>query len=126
VTDAVKAITGTLSDYADVDFNDDVVQVRITHSVALRLRQHTASFHPEPGSIRQLADGSKNALPIFRRKLLRQGCFDPQERHGRREQQVCPPDSDDLANRTKQVSPQRLSSNSKLCWHRAPTVNDPG
>src|SRR5262249_31600585 len=74
--------------YADVDFNFDVVQVRITLSLGLPLRQHTASLHLEPSGIGQLADGTKDARPIFGSALLRQGCFDLQERHGRAQQQV--------------------------------------
>src|SRR5262245_52008199 len=130
--DAVKAISCTLSDYADVDFNHDVVQVRITPFLGLRFRQHTASLDSEPGSIGQLGDGTKDTRPIFGRTLLRQRCFDLQERHGRGQQQVadafhygCPPDFDDLASRTEQ-SPQRLGSNSKLRCHRSPTVYGPG
>jgi hypothetical protein len=76
-------ISCTLSDYAGVNFGHDVVEVRITPSLGLRLRQHTASLDLEPGDIGQLGDGTKDARPIFGRKLLRQGCFDLQERHGR-------------------------------------------
>src|SRR5262249_36401116 len=76
-----------LSDYADVDFNHDVVQVRITPSLGLRFRQHTASLDSEPGSIGQLGDGTKDTRPIFGR-VLRQGCFNLHERHGRGKQRV--------------------------------------
>src|SRR5262249_8502964 len=105
--DAVKAISCTLSDYADVDFDRDVVEVRITPSLGLRFRQHTASLDLEPGGIGQLADGTKDACPILGRKLLRQGCFDLRQRHGRGQQQVadashygCPPDFNGLASRS--------------------------
>src|SRR5262249_5004333 len=73
----------TLSDYADVDFDHHVVQVRITPSLGLRLPQHPTSLDLEPGDIGQLGDGTKDTRPIFGRRLLRQGCFDLQERHGR-------------------------------------------
>ena len=80
IADAVKDISFTLSEYADVDFDQDVVQVRITPSLGLRLRQHTPSLDLEPWDIGQLGDGTKDAGPIFGRKLLRQGCFALQER----------------------------------------------
>src|SRR5262245_11789627 len=88
IADAVKDISFTLSDYADVDFDHDVVQVRITPSLGLWLRRHTASLDPESWDIGQLGDGTKDARPIFGRRLLRQGCFDLQERHGRGQQRV--------------------------------------
>src|SRR3954453_8601986 len=45
IANAVKNISFTLSKYADVDFDQDVVQV--TPSLGLRLRQHTPSLDLE-------------------------------------------------------------------------------
>ena len=51
----------------DVNFDHDVVQVRITPSLGPRLRQHTASLDLEAWDIGQLGDGTKDARPIFGR-----------------------------------------------------------